>query len=139
MIQRVQTLYLIGVIVAGILLLSIPAASLIIDGELIRFYTHEVWSLATLAGITILISLITIFCFKKQMLQIRLSAFNLVVELGTAIYLCIYSINNIDSSNGEWHIGIGMAMPIIQIILTILAMKGISKDLIILRSLDRLR
>ena len=139
MIQRVQTLYLIGVIVAGILLLSIPAASLILDGELINFYARNVWSLATLTAVTMLFALITIFCYKKQMLQIRLSTFNLVVEIGTAAYLFFYCYNNIDSSTGEWRIGVAMAMPIIQIILTLLAMKGISKDLVILRSLDRLR
>ncbi len=139
MIQRVQTLYLIGVIGAGILLLSIPAASLIVDGELINFYARNVWSLATLVAVTILLALITIFCYKRQMLQIRLSIFNLVVEIGTAIYLFLYCYNNIDSTMGEWRIGVAMAMPIIQIILTLLAMKGISKDLVILRSLDRLR
>ena len=139
MIQRVQTLYLIGVIVAGILLLSIPAASLIVDGEIIKFYTHNVWSLATLPAISILIAAITIFCFKKHMLQIRLSVFNIVVQIGTAIYLWFYCANNIETGNGEWHVGVGMAMPVVQLILTILAIRGISKDLVILKSWDRLR
>lgn len=136
MIQRVQTLYLIGVIVAGILFMSIPAASLIIDGEIIKFYTYNVWSVAALGAISMLIALITILCYKRHQLQIRLSAFNMVVQIGTAIYLWVYCSNNIES---DWHVGVAMAMPIIQLILTILAFRGITKDMIILRSLDRLR
>lgn len=139
MIQRVQTLYLIGVIVAGILFLSIPAASLIVDGEIIKFYTHDVWSIATLGAITMLIALITIFSYKKHQLQIRLSGFNIILEIGTAIYLWFYCSNNIQSANSEWHIGVAMAMPIVQVILTILAIRGITKDMIILKSFDRLR
>lgn len=141
MIQRVQTLYLIGVIVAGILLLCVPAASLIVNGEVIKFYTSNVWSLAILAAITILVALITIFCFKKHALQVRLSAFNMIVQLGTAIYLWFYCSNNISSAEtgADWHIGIAMAMPIIQLILSILALRGIIKDMIILRNFDRLR
>lgn len=141
MIQRVQTLYLIGVIVAGILLLCIPAASLIVNGEIIKFYASNVWSLATLAGISILIALVTIFCYRKHTLQIRLTAFNMIVHIGTVIYLWFYCSSNIGlpDTNTDWHIGVGMAMPVIQIILTILAIRGIAKDMIILRSLDRLR
>ena len=136
MIQRVQTLYLIGVIVAGILFMSIPAASLIIEGEIIKLYTYNVWSIATLGAISMLIALITILCYKKHQLQIRMSAFNMVIQAGTAIYLWLYCSNNIEA---DWHVGIAMGMPIIQLILTILAIRGITKDMIILRSLDRLR
>ena len=139
MIQRVQTLYLIGVIVAGILFMSIPAASLIIDGEIIKFYTYNIWSIALLGAISILIALITILCYKKHQLQIRLSAFNMVVQIGTVIYLWLYCSNNIESANSDWHVGVAMCMPIVQLILTILALKGITKDMVILRSLDRLR
>ena len=137
MIQRVQTLYLIGVIVAGILFMSIPAASLIIEGEIIKFYAYNVWSIATLGAISMLIALITILCYKKHQLQIRMSAFNMIIQAGTAIYLWFYCSNNIEGS--DWHVGIAMAMPIIQLILTVLALRGITKDMVILRSLDRLR
>lgn len=136
MIQRVQTLYLIGVIVAGILFMSIPAASLIIEGEIIKLYTYNVWSIATLGAISMLIALITILCYKKHQLQIRMSAFNMVIQAGTAIYLWFYCSNNIES---DWHVGVAMGMPIIQLILTVLAIRGIIKDMILLRSLDRLR
>ncbi len=138
MIQRVQTLYLMGVVVAGILFMMLPVASV----SLIESITAEIWvpfkcgdSFLTLLleSLTCIIAIITIFSYKKHKLQLRLTGFNIVLEIGMPILVWVVL------KDYTLHIRFGMGLPFIQIILTWLAMRGIFKDFLTLKSLDRLR
>ncbi len=187
MIQRVQTLYLIGVVVAGILFLMLPVASVSVIEELsadeftttvvttseespvleeaqatelapaettevaeteatevalTESITAEIWvpfkcgdSFLTLLleSLTCIIAIITIFSYRKHKLQLRLTGFNIVLEIGMPILVWVVL------KDYTLHIRFGMGLPFIQIILTWLAMRGIFKDFLTLKSLDRLR
>lgn len=156
MLQRIQTLYLLIVVVAMSLTLFLPSMRAIspegIDyalSTLRGFYPVEqggfhlsgVTMWLTITNIVILlIALFTIFMYKWRIIQIRFSIFNMVLLIGYyAIFFftryVILQQNTIDSTTFSWPI----ILPLISAILTYLALRAIGKDEALVRSLDRLR
>ena len=156
MIQRIQTLYLLIVVVAMSLTLSLPSMRAIspegIDfafSNLRGLYPTEqggfnitgvtMWLLFTNA-IILIISLLTIFTYKWRVIQMRLSSFNMVLLIGYyAIFFftryVILEQNAMESTTFSWPI----VLPLVSAILTYLALRAIAKDEALVRSLDRLR
>mgnify|MGYP001033594665 CR=1 FL=1 len=109
MIQRIQTVFLLLALGAMLLLFLFPYGSLLTeDMKIIDFsisgpqfldsnkiVDNFAMPLQILVGIVCFISFITIFLFKKRMIQIRLSVFNLVMQLGSLglMYYFIYYAN----------------------------------------------
>ena len=156
MLQRIQTLYLLIVVVAMSLTLSLPSMRAIspegIDyalSTLRGFYPVEQGGFH-LSGVTmwltitnvviLLIALFTIFMYKWRIIQIRFSIFNMVLLIGYyAIFFFTRYVtlqqNTMDSTTFSWPI----ILPLISAILTYLALRAIGKDEALVRSLDRLR
>ncbi len=156
MLQRIQTLYLLIVVVAMSLTLFLPSMRAIspegIDyalSTLRGFYPVEQGGFH-LSGVTmwltitnvviLLIALFTIFMYKWRIIQIRFSIFNMVLLIGYyAIFFftryVILQQNAMDSTTFSWPI----ILPLISAILTYLALRAIGKDEALVRSLDRLR
>ena len=156
MLQRIQTLYLLIVVVAMSLTLFLPSMRAIspegIDyalSTLRGFYPVEqggfhlsgVTMWLTITNIVILlIALFTIFMYKWRIIQIRFSIFNMVLLIGYyAIFFFTRNVilqqNTMDSTTFSWPI----ILPLISAILTYLALRAIGKDEALVRSLDRLR
>lgn len=156
MLQRIQTLYLLIVVVTMSLTLFLPSMRAIspegIDyalSTLRGFYPIEqggfhlsgVTMWLTITNIVILlIALFTIFMYKWRIIQIRFSIFNMVLLIGYyAIFFftryVILQQNTMDSTTFSWPI----ILPLISAILTYLALRAIGKDETLVRSLDRLR
>lgn len=156
MLQRIQTLYLTIVLILSCLTLFSPVANLF-NKEDLTFYeinyrgicliendsktpVSSVWALTAISAIVPLVTLATIFCYKKRMLQIRLSIFNLIIMIGYYVILFIYiwfATKNLPASH--WNLKIVSAFPLVNIILTILAMRAIVRDEKLIKSLNRLR
>lgn len=156
MLQRIQTLYLLIVVVAMSLTLFLPSMRAIspegIDyalSTLRGFYPVEQGGFH-LSGVTmwltitnvviLLIALFTIFMYKWRIIQIRFSIFNMMLLIGYyAIFFftryVILQQNAMDSTTFSWPI----ILPLISAILTYLALRAIGKDEALVRSLDRLR
>lgn len=156
MLQRIQTLYLLIVVVAMSLTLSLPSMRAIspegIDfafSNLRGLFAVEqggfnitgvtMWLLFTNA-IILIIALLTIFTYKWRVIQMRLSSFNMVLLVGYyAIFFftryVILEQNTMESTTLCWPI----ILPLISAILTYLALRAIAKDEALVRSLDRLR
>ena len=156
MLQRIQTLYLLIVVVAMSLTLFLPSMRAIspegIDyalSTLRGFYPVEQGGFH-LSGVTmwltitnvviLLIALFTIFMYKWRIIQIRFSIFNMVLLIGYyAIFFftryVILQQNTMDSTTFSWPI----ILPLISAILTYLALRAIGKDEALVRSLDRPR
>lgn len=156
MLQRIQTLYLLIVVVTMSLTLFLPSMRAIspegIDyalSTLRGFYPVEQGGFH-LSGVTmwltitnvviLLIALFTIFMYKWRIIQIRFSIFNMVLLIGYyAIFFftryVILQQNTMDSTTFSWPI----ILPLISAILTYLALRAIGKDEALVRSLDRLR
>jgi hypothetical protein len=123
MIQRIQTLYLlVVVIIAGIGL----------------FWNFEdTFSLIILVGV-ILLSFISIFSFRKRQNQFVINRINILCNL---ILLGVFSWRMLHSS-GESLLsekGVQLVVPIISIVFLYLANLAIHRDEELVKSADRLR
>ena len=157
MIQRIQTLFLLLAFMITGLLFFFPVATISMTagsaGELSlsEFYTSRYLLLETppvlidynwfALSLNILITglaFFTIFCYKKRFLQLRLCLVNIILMVGLLILIAVQAYN-ISKPDGEWHFMPGYSFPIVGIILTWLASRGIMKDILLLKSYDRIR
>lgn len=152
MIQRIQSLYLLGSFILIGIMFFFPLAELKAVGQTYEFLYRGIpaiaegapaifiaYPVAILLSVIALVSLITIFLFKKRMIQIRLTIFNMVCMLG-AMGLIYYSINSQASElNAIANYSIINAFPLVALILSYLALRGIGKDEAMIRSMDRIR
>ena len=156
MIQRVQTLYLLLATALMSLTLFLPLANIWqADNTLvIKAFSVDLSSfefdlpLPIYLGIILtaatLLPFITIFLFKKRLVQIRLCVSELVLLVGAIAFIALYcyrlcSLLSEVTTNSIFTISFAAVMPIIAIILVILAMRAIAKDEALVRSLDRIR
>jgi len=155
MIQRIQSLYLFLTTLLSLLFLNGSFLSFINKtGTVIKItFTSMVKSsegqgielinkLLPLSIIILLIpvlSLVTIFVFKKRNIQLLLSKILIGLVTGLILVSGYYSYIIITDYSGEIVPGVKMALPLIMLILSILAFRGIRKDDRLVKSYDRLR
>lgn len=84
------------------------------------------------------IAFLCIFLYRKRFLQLRLCLVNIILMVGLLILVAVQA-NNIAKPDGEWQVMLGFSFPIIGIILSWLALRGILKDITLLKSYDRIR
>lgn len=150
MIQRIQTVYLLIIVALTVAMLFFPLAVLQIDNQFMTFdaigistmaaqpeLVYPTWGLFALMVVISFIALVTIFLFKKRMLQIRLCIFNGLLMLG------IYAMFAFFIWNQQGHVvttlKFALAFPFVSLILDYLAIRNIGADEALVRSLDRLR
>ncbi len=159
MLQRVQTLYLFGVTVCMIVMFFLPLlgietsqqppTGMTVDYVIGCSFNNEFFNfipaylqhtLLILIVDSCALSIITIFCFKKRKLQLKLCWLNVIflVLLYAAIaYLWITTQQN--SNVTYMGAGIAIALPFIALIFNFLAMRFIKKDEALIKSMDRIR
>ncbi len=159
MIQRIQTFYLLLVVVCMALLCFFPP---------IQFMTPEtadvqqkyemgfcylqnttdaaavenvmpIWALSVLEIAIAALALVTIFLFKKRLLQVRLSLINVFLQIGYYIVLGVYIFFACQQLGVDWYINIWAALPLVGVILTFMAIRAIGKDEALVRAAYRLR
>lgn len=152
MLQRPQTLYLLGVFILSLLMLTGPLAQFSLDGSeyLLRHSglvnsTGDKLELATwplsviFIGVTIL-SFLNIFLYKHRVIQMRIAIYLILIGLGM-IGLVFYYIwvakNQLDGATvlHKWRI---VLPPIISILLY-LAFRRIRRDELLVKAYDRIR
>jgi len=152
MIQRIQSIYLlITTILLGSIFLYPIAELLGADGQLFIFNfnglsieNEEGMYLLTvppmiLLAITSAISFLSIFLYKKRVLQMRLNSFNIILMLGY-LGLAYYYIQNFSKQlEGVVSYQITAIFPFVAAVLTYLAIRAIGKDEALIRSMDRIR
>jgi hypothetical protein len=85
------------------------------------------------------ISVITIFLFKNREIQLRLARLLIAVVCGFILLSGYYSYNVIVKFDAEPVFGYKMLLPILILVLSVLAHRGINKDNLLVKSYDRLR
>lgn len=151
MLQRVQTIYLLGVIICMAAVFFLPVLNIDITnavsenyylfGNIDSFNFIPVWLQHTLLISVIdiiVLTCITIFCYKKRKLQIKLCYLNSIFILlfyGTIIYFRFV----INQNQGVIHLQTGAVLPLVALIFNYLALRFIKKDEALIRSMDRLR
>ena len=155
MLQRIQTLYLLGIVALMVAALFTPLAYFVAGTEVYELFAFSLKAegateagqstmyMGVIVALAILLPLVTIFCFKNRMLQIRLCAVELVLLAGAEIFMAIYYyLSNRMFSMMEFHtqgFRIAIIFPIVALILDYLALRAIFKDETLVRSLDRIR
>jgi hypothetical protein len=164
MIQRVQTLFLLGVIVCLGLMFIVPIWEISSEDSGIRqsldvFYLYEYASAGTgmegwtetsrtpafyiagLAGLAALLALYVVFRYDKRMLQIKLNALNafLIMALIAAMAYLIYQGEQELSFQLKGTYKVGFFLPLAALILNSIANRFIRKDEALVKSVDRIR
>lgn len=151
MIQRKQTLYLLGALILNSLLFFFPLITFLIGNNVFELGfsgvvfkegvnpvdAPSILPLQLLLTLTVLVTLVTIFLYKKRHLQIRLSVFNAILMLGLPILIFYYKNWGIVSDTSSF--GFVTILPVVSTILTFAAVKNILKDEALVRSYNRIR
>ena len=162
MIQRRQTIYMFLSAIVSALLFFIPLASFDADGNVMKFTifgiqnpieelslsTTYTWPLLVLTVLMTLAPIVTIFLYKKRELQVRLCRLNMLLNIIFIGLVFLYYESDIQKviaavEGDEYQLKvayfIGMVIPLVNIVLQIFAIRGVKKDIELLKSVDRLR
>lgn len=154
MIQRIQTIYLLVVTLLMGFYFFIPFATYTIEPQMVKYMLmatglsadgpqpegiYSIWALFILIVITFMIPFITIFLYKKRMIQIRLCIVNVVLLVGLQglLYYVVTAVSKQLVATPKY--SIIFIFPLVSAILTFLALRAVAKDEALVRSLDRLR
>ena len=96
------------------------------------------WIISFLSGISIIAGF-TLIMFKNRKLQILLSSFNFLFILGLIVMMYAYSIGMNYFEGAQGGITFLALMPIALLLFNFLAIRGVKKDVQLIRSTDRLR
>ena len=155
MIQRVQTIYLLGIVILSGFVIFSPVAELMnkVDNliYLVNFngisllkptgniLESRTWGLSVISFVIPILALITIFSYKKRVKQIRLTVINMLFMVVFYIFMALYLWPACERLHADWHLRIAAVFPLINLILSYLAIGAIGKDEKLIKSLDRLR
>ena len=156
MIQRIQTIFLILVVILGISMFFAPLASFVSDlhylklyvfnlenmvpGSEIRFGFTTILPLLLFNLAVTLISAYTIFSYKNRVLQIKLVRFCMLLIMFMIVGIFFLYPNLIEKQvEGSTEFGISAYIPLLSLLFLYLANRYIMKDEKLVRSIDRLR
>ncbi len=96
------------------------------------------WLVSFLVGVAVL-AVVALAMFKNRKLQSLLSAFNYLFILGLVVMMYMYSMNMDYFNSGTSGFTFSALMPLALLFFNFLAMRGVKKDELLIRSMDRLR
>ncbi len=136
MLQRIQTIYLlIAAVVAGVLPFFL---SLFADGQGNLVYAKDNMLFLSLFMASAILSVITIFLFKKRQNQFVLGRLNILLNFAL-LGVLVYRSQILSGGAAALEKGIGMVFPLVSIVFIALANKAIKRDEDLVKSVDRLR
>lgn len=159
MIQRIQSLYMLLAAALMALMIFFPLGWIVAGAEefkLLAFGMMHVsgpgaiqvvaptLGLGIVTAAAALLPFVTIFLFRNRLLQYRLCMAEFALLLGAQIIalLFFFKLGRIFSEEfamSSTSVGIPMFFPILAMILNGLAIRGIKKDISLIKSLDRIR
>lgn len=146
MIQRIQTVYLLLAIIAFGLTQYIPMMSFkLVDGSiykvvLAKSFEHQSVVIASVAAaVSLLITLVTIFLYKKRSVQLSLCRVAMAAPL-VGIAPMLYKVATGSFVENAKILSLtGLLVPFVGVIFLFLAIKAIKADENLIRSLNRIR
>ena len=136
MLQRIQTLYLLGVLINSTVLAYLLELWTSVDG--VVMYAKDYPSILGVFGFSALFAIFSIFSYKKRKNQFVLGRFNIIFNF-ILLGLFVYQSLNLSGETNVSEKGIGMLIPLISIVFLALANKAIKKDEDLVKSVDRIR
>ena len=151
MIQRIQSLYLLVSAILGVVCLSMPLGQFLTASSepyatLYNLWITSAengnhnfvpWALFALLLIATSLTFFDIFLFKHRALQMRALSLCMILLVGYYAYLAFFAY--MQQGDGSFRPSVTAALPFVSIVLDYLAFRGILKDEMLVRSLDRLR
>ena len=155
MIQRIQSLYLLLTSLSSLLFLkgsilkffNTPETLLMLnfsglwqltEGENLVLIRNQIL-LPVIITVTILLPLINIFFFKNRKLQLKLIMIIIITGALLTALIVYLTISISVTYDVHLHLVIRMFLPLIILLFSLLAYRGIKKDENLVRSYDRLR
>ncbi len=152
MIQRIQSIWLLLAAITISCLIFIPIVTTPVNGAEYYLIASGIYqksgsqkvaveSTTPLLISTIAVafmSLANIFNFRKRTIQKRIIMANVVLIIGLSFWCSQYA-NKIPGGLETANFSVGTFLPMIAILFSILAMRGITNDEKLLKSADRLR
>lgn len=156
MIQRIQSLFLFFAFAASILMFFFPIAEFLSDFHYYKLYLMEFKNMAPsteqifsnyftfplIAFVLIigLLSLITIFMYKKRRVQLKLIQISILLSIILIVGVFFGYPEAIKGQiNTEANFGISSYLTLVALVFLVLANRGIKRDEKLIRSSDRLR
>jgi len=149
MIQRIQTLWLFLAMTLAVLMYFFPVIELSNDNSLM-IYSYDAISfagingliqtgyiIAGLLGLIVFFSFITIFLYKKRILQMRFCTIISLLDIFLVILIIIFSFNEVE--NPAITIGLSAILPLIIFILVLMARRAVHRDELLVKAADRIR
>lgn len=159
-IQRIQSLFLLCTAIINGLLFIMPVAIISMpDNLLCEYYTTKVvqagsppvfitwnWYSMILTTLITILAFVTIFAHKRKtktvrptlFLQLRLCIVNIILQLGLMILVWLQLRGSL-GEDATWNANLSAVFPFVGMIFTWLALRGIIKDIALLKSFDRIR
>lgn len=150
MLQRIQTLYLLLVVILGVLLCFFAPVEFLVPGgtSYVGLLAFSKWPLAVLTVSIPVLALLIIFLYRRRLLQARLCIVNVVLCLGYYALLALYTafvIKGYEPLGGqlmggaEWYLTVWASLPLVNVVLSMMAVRRILKDEALVRAADRIR
>ncbi|HLP06173.1 MAG TPA: DUF4293 domain-containing protein [Paludibacter sp.] len=155
MLQRIQTIYLLVIVILSCVVLFSPIVGLTNTTEGLEYivgckgiflrqqggdvFQSSVWGLAAIAALVPVMALVTVFLYKKRSLQIRLSVVNMFLMAGFYALLFVYVRLANQDLHTDWNLKFVVILPLVNMVFNYLALRGVAKDEALVKSLDRLR
>lgn len=147
MIQRIQTIYLLIILILMGQTFLLPFISFFNEEETISFTALQfdtgeyILPLAILVGVILLFTFVAIFLFKSRLRQIRLTFFVLLLLLGTLVLIGYYTWHLTENRFLGYEIKYNFTCiyPFVGSIFAWLAIRGMKKDEALVRSVNRIR
>ena len=152
MIQRIQSIYLLISTILGVVCLSRPlgmffSAQGVHEADLFNLWIKSAetghlnfspWALFALLLAVTTLTFISIFLFKHRALQMRVVTFSMILIVGYHAVLG-YLVYASHANGLTFRPSLTVSFPFIAFVLDYLAYRGILKDELLIKSLDRLR
>lgn len=155
MIQRIQTVYLLIIVILSGFVFFSPVAELINKADNLIYLVDfkgisliqptgntiesRIWALDFVSLVVPVLALITIFSYRKRVKQIRLTIINMIFMICFYIFMVLYLWSSCQRLHADWHLQIVAVFPLVNLVLSYLAIGSIGKDEKLIKSLDRLR
>ena len=150
MIQRIQTIYLLIIVVLMVMTMSLPMGYFYTETSIIQLsslslrsgedvISNSPWPMFVISIIVAIITFITIFSYKIRQLQIRLTSYSILFLIGYYIVCALLVWKMTTTYSYKFSCSWAICLPLISIILGWMAIRAIKKDEMLVKSYDRIR
>lgn len=149
MIQRIQSVYLLLVVIALIMTMCLPAGYFVNEAGIVLPFKslgisfaegtfQSTWGLFGILLLSAIITCCTLFLFRNRKMQMRMVVFNSILLIGYYIAFAVF-VCALSEEPFVFRFGWALVLPLVCIILNYLAYRAIYRDDEMVKAVDRIR